>query len=88
MRFGHSPSLPRLSGRLSLTAIGVGLVVLAVIATPMAVALPIGGTVVTTGMLWGIDKLQSDSQATANRVDCAPATEACVDSPGPCAADD
>lgn len=54
----------------------------------MAVALPIGGTVVTTGMLWGIDKLQSDSRATANRVDCAPATEGCGDSPGPCAADD
>ncbi|SDJ22612.1 hypothetical protein SAMN05216226_101217 [Halovenus aranensis] len=88
MRFGHTISQFRLSDRLSLSVLGLGLVVLGVIATPMAVALPIGGTIATTGMLWGIDTLQSSTEPTESRVDCGPATEACSDGPGPCAADD
>lgn len=86
MSFEHSIS--RFSWQ-SLSGFGVGLVVLAVVGSPVAVALPVGGTVAATAMVWAIDRLQPGQPVeSTDRVDCTPATEAGVDPAKPCTADD
>lgn len=42
-----------------LFAFGLGLLALAVARNPVAVALPLGGTVAAVAMVWSIDRLQS-----------------------------
>lgn len=53
------------SGTRSLVAVGMVLLVAAILVTilaapnPLTVALPVGGTVATTAMVWSIDRLHT-----------------------------
>lgn len=62
MRVAHRLSVSRTSLQPVLYlafAVCFGLVALAVAQNPVAVALPIGGTVAAIAMVWSIDQLQS-----------------------------